>query len=353
MAKILIKNGRVWNGEAFLYADVLIDGRLIAKISPEIRDEANFVFDAEGMIVSAGFVDAHTHLRGVSCDKYGTQAEISCFPFGVTSAADGAASQGDKRLVESFMLKTVAFAGAEIRENRADFTNTEKILSLYGDRIVGIKSYFDISAGDIRSIAPLREICEYAHQRCLAVMVHCTNSPVALSEILETLGSGDILTHSFNGSTNNAECDSFVSMNAAQRRGVLIDVGFAGNVHTDFGILKRAIQSGIVPDIISTDITRLSAFVRGGRYGMTMCMSIAKALGMKEDDVFRAVTTTPAGALGINAGHIKEGACADIAVVRECDEPVSLVDKNQNSVALDKSYRCMLTVSDGQIVYKD
>ena len=131
MAGILIKNGRVWNGEAFLYADVLIDGRLVAKIAPKIRDEANFVLDAEGMIVSPGLVDAHTHLRGVSCDKYGTQAEISCFPFGVTAAADGAASKGDKKLLESFMLKTVAFAGAEIKDNRADFSNTERIIMLF------------------------------------------------------------------------------------------------------------------------------------------------------------------------------------------------------------------------------
>ena len=353
MRKILIKNGKVWDGESFFYSDVLTDGAVVSKIAPNICDSANCVYDANEMIVSAGLVDAHSHLRDVSCDKYGTQAEISCFPFGVTAAADGAASKGDKKLLESFMLKTVAFAGAEIKDNCADFSNTERIMSLYEDRIVGIKSYFDSNASNISDITPLKEICDFAHKRNLRVMVHCTNSPIPLSEILATLGKGDILTHSFNGSANNAETDGFKSMKEAQKRGVLIDVGFAGNVHADFGILKRAIENGIIPDIISTDITRLSAFVRGGRYGMTMCMSIAKLLGMSESDIFKAVTSTPAKALGKEWGYLKEGSAADIAVIKECDEPFALTDKNQNIVQSDKSYRCMLTVSDGQIVYKD
>ena len=68
----------------------------------------------------------------------------------------------------------------------------------------------------------------------------------------------------------------------------------AGHVHTDFGVLKRAIDADCLPDTISTDITKASAYKRGGRYGMTMCMSIAKHLGMQEEDIFRAVTSTPA-----------------------------------------------------------
>ena len=355
MAKILIKNGRVWDGERFFEADVFVDGTAVAKIAPHIDEAATFVFDAKGMIVSAGLVDAHTHLRGISCDKYGTQAEISCFPFGVTAAADGGASKGDKNLLESFMLKNVVFVAANIKNNQADFSSVEKLSQIYGDRMVGIKSYFDSGAGTIENAKPLEDICDFAHKYGLRVMVHCTGSPIALSEILATLQKGDILTHAFNGSTNNAEIDGFESMRDAQKRGVLIDVGFAGNVHADFGIMKRALEAGIVPDIISTDLTRLSAFTRGGRYGLTMCMSIAKLLGMSEEAIFKAVTSSPAAALGKGGewGCLKEGGKADIAVIKECLEPFALTDKNQNTVKSEVSYRCALTLSDGQIVYKD
>lgn len=354
MAKILIKNGRVWDGEIFFYADVITENNKIVKIEPNIKDEANFVYDAEGKTVSAGLVDAHTHLRGVSTDRFGTQAEISCFPFGVTAAADASGEKGDKTLLDSFMLKNVVFAKVKFQNDHADFTKTEERLSAFGEKAVGVKVYFDASTSDITSVIPLSETCEFAHARDLRVMVHCTNSPVAQSEILETLGKGDILTHSFNGSANNAEADGFKSMKAAQKRGVLIDVGFAGNVHADFGILRRAIENGVIPDIISTDITRLSAFVRGGRYGMTMCMSIAKYLGMSEIDIFKAVTSNPAKALGKESelGCLKIGGEADIAVISECAEPFDLTDKNGNRVQSDTGYRCFLTMSGGQIVYK-
>ena len=56
MAKILIKNGRVWNGEEFSYADVLTDGDRIAKIEQNITDDANYVYDASEKIVSAGII---------------------------------------------------------------------------------------------------------------------------------------------------------------------------------------------------------------------------------------------------------------------------------------------------------
>ena len=53
MGKILIKNGRVWDGEKFFFADVLTDGGKISKIESDICDDAEFVFDAKNKIVSA------------------------------------------------------------------------------------------------------------------------------------------------------------------------------------------------------------------------------------------------------------------------------------------------------------
>ena len=44
---------------------------------------------------------------------------------------------------------------------------------------------------------------------------------------------------------------------------------------------------------------------------------------------------------------------ADIAVLDYSDEETSLTDKSGNSIESKKGYRCLLTVSDGQIVYKD
>ena len=52
MAKILIKNGRIWDGERFFFSDVLTDGELVSEIRENISEPADFVFNAEGKIVS-------------------------------------------------------------------------------------------------------------------------------------------------------------------------------------------------------------------------------------------------------------------------------------------------------------
>ena len=86
MSRILIKGGKVWDGERFYYADVLTDDGKVAEIAENIEADADFVFDARNKIVSAGLVDGHVHMRGISSTEFGIQAEMSCLPFGVTAA---------------------------------------------------------------------------------------------------------------------------------------------------------------------------------------------------------------------------------------------------------------------------
>ncbi len=355
MAKILIKNGRVWDGERFFFADVLTNGGTVDKIGQGIADPADFVYDATGKTVSAGLVDAHMHFLVHPTDRFGTPADSSCFPFGVTAAADAGRSVGDPTVLDSFAVKNVVFANAHLGNNRANFDRCRNALALYGDRIAGIKVYFDTTQASIVDAEPLREVCEFARSKNLRVMVHSSHAPVKMAELLGVLRSGDILTHSFHGGENNAFEDHFESMKEAQKRGIVIDTGFAGHIHTDFGVLYQAIRAGIVPDVISTDLTRFSAFTRGGRYGMTMCMSIARDAEMREEDIFRAITANPAKALGKDNewGYLRVGRAADIAVLDYTNESFDLTDGAGNHIRGNMGYRCVLTVSDGQVVFKD
>ena len=354
MAKILIKNGRVWDGFKFFCADILTNEKVIEKIEPNISDEATYVYDAKGKIVSAGLVDSHVHILGFEPDMYGINVEMSSLPFGVTAVADAGGAHANREIAESYQVKNVTFVTAKIKDDKADFTDTERKIGLYGDRVIGVKAYFDATSHNVHTIRPLREICEYAKDRGFKVMVHCSHSPSKMSEILNTLSAGDILTHAYHGSENNAAEDNFEALIAAKKRGVIIDAGFAGHIHTDFAVFKKAVEYGALPDTISTDITRASAYKRGGRYGMTMCMSMARHMGMAEEDIFRAVTSTPAKVLGKadEWGRLKVGGVADIAVIGFEDEPFSLTDKAGNHIESDVGYRCVLTVSDGVVVYK-
>ena len=354
MAKILIKKGRLWDGGKFFSGDIFIHGRHIRKIAPTIDEKADFIYDANGKTVSAGLVDIHVHLKGISCDDFGIQAEMSSIPFGVTSVNEVAGVQGDRALLDSFAVKNTVFVAANIKDNHASFENAEKHMARYGDKTIGIKAYFDTTSPEIRDISPLREICDYARSKGLMVMVHCSHSPTPMMEIIETLSPGDILTHAFHGGENACIENDFAALKLAKQKGVIIDAGLAGHVHTDFKNFEAAIAASFLPDTISTDITCCSAYMRGGRYGMTMCMSIARHLGMGEEAILRAVTSAPARVLGKEDqwGFLKEGRIADLAVLDYTDEGFDLTDHAGNHIESATGYRCVLTVVDGQIVYR-
>lgn len=355
MASILIRNGTVWDGERFFSADVLTDGNIVAKIEKNIAADAEFVYDAAGQIVTAGLVDAHVHMYGVTGEEYSISADMSCLPFGVTAAADAGGGMEDREALVHMTVKNRVFVSVEIRDNKACFEKTERNLACYGEKAVGLKVYFDTKVSPVRDITPLREAIAYAEKCGLAVMVHSSNPPVPMSELLSVLRKGDVLTHAYHGGGYTVADDDYACIAEAKRRGIIIDVGMAGHVHTDFAVYKNAIACGALPDTISTDITRCSAYKRGGRYGMTMCMSIARTLGMQEDDVFRAVTSAPAKALGMEAqcGQLKVGRCADIAVLSYTNEGFSLTDARGNRVENTVGYRCKLTIADGEVVYRD
>ena len=66
MFDLVIKNGLVVDGTGAepAMADVAIDGGNIAAVQPGITDRARRMVDADGAIVTPGFVDIHTHYDG-------------------------------------------------------------------------------------------------------------------------------------------------------------------------------------------------------------------------------------------------------------------------------------------------
>lgn len=71
---LLIKNGRIHNAidpEPFV-ADILVKDGKIIKIGRDIADSAEEVYDAAGLDVYPGFIDAHTHIG-----MFGFSAELS------------------------------------------------------------------------------------------------------------------------------------------------------------------------------------------------------------------------------------------------------------------------------------
>lgn len=350
--RFLITGGRVWTGDAFVQGDVAVsDGKVLA-IGKAEGFEPEAVFDASHKIVSAGLVDLHTHFAGIGGEMYGVCADLATIPYGVTAAADASAAFGSREILDVFAVKNVVFLDSGIRDDHADFSRAERMAPVYGDKAIGIKMYLDISVTPCRTVQPVREVCQYAEEHGLIVMVHCSNSPVPMREIVETLRPGDILTHSYHGGVHTSMDDGFETLRLARQRGVVIDTGHAGNVHTNFRVLREAVWNGAQPDTISTDITRLSLGTRGGNYGLTLCMSLLRSLGMNEEAILRAVTSTPGRVLGQPWGRLTVGGAADIAVLDYTREPFSLTDSEGNTASGDMGYRCMLTMKNGEVLFR-
>ena len=352
MTSVLIKNGRIWDGERFFYGDILTEDDRIVQIADRIEADAKHIYDATGKTVSAGLVDVHLHLKGFSSDEHGISAPMGCFPFGVTAACDAGARQGSHVQLRQSPVKAVAFADCVIENNHLNLSVTRRRLAPLGRLAIGLKVYLGASK-KFHDITPLLEARQYADKQGLKLMVHCNNSPFSMKSIVEALAPGDILSHVYHGGENACLDDSFAALRLAEEKGVVLDAAFAGYVHTDFAVLRTAIAAGRLPDCISTDLTKNSAYTRGGRYGLPMCMSMARTAGMEEADIFRAVTSAPAKALGQAWGCLEVGGPADIAVLDYTDEGFSLTDKAGNILESPMGYRCKLTVSDGTVLFRD
>ena len=63
MASTLIKGGTVVTAEGESRADVLIEGELITRVGPELKEAGARVIDASGAYVIPGGIDPHTHME--------------------------------------------------------------------------------------------------------------------------------------------------------------------------------------------------------------------------------------------------------------------------------------------------
>jgi dihydroorotase len=107
------------------------------------------------------------------------------------------------------------------------------------------------------------------------VMVHIGGVETAalMSQILDTLRSGDILTHAYSGAANLSGAFTNIVQDgklipaalAAKRRGVIFDVAHGG-FSFDYTVAEAAIAQGCPPDTISSDVHAVSGNTPGMPY---------------------------------------------------------------------------------------
>lgn len=138
-----------------------------------------------------------------------------------------------------------------------------------------------------------------------------------LEEQLALLRPGDIVTYSFRREPHCIVHDGQVldCVRVARNRGILFDIGH-GMGSFNFDVTESAINDGFAPDTISTDL-QTNHLGATPQHDLPLVMSKLHAAGMPSEDIFAAVTSTPARLLNVDgeSGLLSPGRRADLLVL--------------------------------------
>jgi dihydroorotase len=369
---LVIQGGRVIDPAASRDAvlDLAISRGRIAAVADHLPAAGSAeVVDAAGLLVLPGLIDLHTHVFP-DVTYWGVDPDLIAPDSGVTTWVD-AGSAGALTL-RGFRRQVVRHAGVRIKA----FVNISSIglvapefelsqpayldldllrRALPGnlDFVVGIKARMASPTVGSTGLLALRRALEAASEHELPIMVHISDAPPEISEVLALLRPGDIVTHCCTGGSMklvDAAGAPLVATRAALDRGIILDVGHgAGSLN--FASAASLLSAGIMPHVLSTDLHQMSLHVNAlvssdavespviqvregsyDRFDLPLCMSKFLALGVPLTDVVAAVTSHPAAAIGLTgqAGSLRVGGPADVALFRLVDGPVSFTDVSGN-----------------------
>ena len=351
--------------------DVAFSSGKVAAVGEALTGEATEVIEARGALVTPGLIDLHTHVyHGLATGRH---ADQTCLANGVTTVVDaGSAGWMTLRGLRDYVIPTyrtrvyafLHISATGLTINRvmpelaeikfAQVEEAARTVSEHRALVLGIKVRIAHGATGQDNPANAREALRRARQAAdlatVPLMVHVSDTPIPLEEILDNLRQGDIATHIFNGNLEQVlGRDGRVrgAVRAAQERGVVLDVGHA-SIHCDVKVAARAIAEGLPPTTLSTDLHTPPP----GRivYNLRAIMSKFLALGMPLDDVVASVTTRAAAAIGKanELGSLAPGMAGDAAVLDLEEGHFTYVDGAGNEVKATRRFRTRHVVRDGR-----
>ena len=381
MRSIIIRNGIILDTEQekVWKADIAVEGDRIVEVSAEINTTAVSEIDAAGCVVTPGLIDHHTHIYPLA--KIGIPGAAACFASGVTTAVDAGSTGCDiyekyrpwisieKLGIRAYL--NVCSNGLDnlpeaMEDVDPDHMNTEKIrdtFEKYGSELLGLK--LRTSRNIVKELGwrPLEKAVGIGEKLGVPLMVHITNPPGPLAELFRRLRPGDIVTHMYQNTGFHLLDDDCKKVSEAawkaRERGVLFEAADA-RAHFSFQVSEKAIREKFYPDLLGTDITKLSMHLRPTAFNMAMQISKYTFLGIPFEKVIRMATWNSAVSMGMEKeiGNLKEGMKADIAVFRPAavenvfgDRPYT--DSNKKLRKGDKVYEPVLTVKNGEMVYRN
>lgn len=378
MYDLVIKGGRVFDPSQKLEGeplDIAVTGGKIAKLEANLSKPATRTLDVSGKIVAPGLIDLHCHVyHGVN--STGVDPDVAGVRSGVTTVVDGGSAghanfsgwathvipKAKTRIIPFIHISNngLSMMPELLARSDIDVAETVRVIEMNRPLVQGIK---------IRAIGPTVptlgiSIVELALEAAISadvqLMVHIGDlyikeGPTLTQQLLPLLRKGDILTHSFTNNPGRILDENnkiFPELLHAQQRGVIIDTAM-GRFNFAFDVASRALEQGVRPDTLATDLT-----IPGRRdtvHSMTEMMTRFLALGFKLSDVIAMASTNAAKVLNMDAsmGSLREGRLADISVLSQESGKWVVKDCSGEELSTDQALSPWVTLREGEVFMPD
>ena len=360
---LLIRNANALDAGSGLAGkrDIGIRYGLIEAVEPTISPErAQRVMDAGGKLVTPGLIDLHCHTYpygsaiGIPADELvAHQCTTTVVSAGDAGANNFAAFR--RFIVPASRTRQFAFvhiaiaglAGFPVPELfNIDYAQVDAAARAVGenaDMVLGVKVRMSENVIARHGLEPLKRAIKACELSGVPAKIMChiggVSDPALMSQILDLLRPGDVLTHCYSGAPNIAGMGTNIVQDgkllpaalAAKKRGVVFDIGHGGGSF-DYTIAEAAIAQGCPPDTISSDIHVFSGNTPGMPY-LPWVMSKLIGLGFSLPEVVGMATGAPARVIGRIPKHgtLQVGAPADLSILEVVEGPVSFVDTRNNT----------------------
>lgn len=350
MATWVITGGRAFDSEG----EAVKQDQLLIRVRKGLDREIGL---ADDDVVLPGLVDFHAH---ISHKGVGVGAPANLFlQSGVLAVAD-AGTQGwtnwmpyadDSQfpLIKSWIsllsdgLEHHPFAPRfmGVGENEGAFL--AKLFEDEAASLIGLK----IRLGQHDASEDERLLADgvyWARRLCVPLMVHLTGTFLPIRDVLEPLSAGDVLTHVFQGRRGSILRDGRIAQEvfAASNKGVILDIGHGAN-HFSWQVFRQALYEGLLPDAISTDLTR-NTWARSPVYSLPYVVSKMLAAGLTWRHVYEGVFRNPVKYLRLRIPD------DSVVVLRPESRQEEFLDAEGESVTGHQIWRPILMVASGAVV---
>jgi len=375
---LMLTGGEVLDPAAGLRGimDIGIAGGKIVAVAPSLpANEARRTISAKGRLVTPGLVDMHAHVF-VNAHDMGGRTDCFCQASGVTTLCDagsaGSATFAGLRHVLDHEVRTRVRAlvnlsaigitgtsrGGELSHlPYADPEGCARTIMENPDLAFGVKLRFGPGLVWEYSAEPVKLARRAADMAGgVPMMMHITDSPVPLPDLLAHMKPGDIVTHCYHGRAHGimGQEKEFVLKEVveAQRAGIIFDCAHGRN-HFNFRMIEKALDQGFLPDTISTDLT-LTTATQGPVWDLPTTMTKLLHFGLPLEECVRRATSNPAKIMGYEGtvGTLKPGANADVSVFELRDGNFELIDAERDKIVARRRLIAQLTLKDGRVWYE-